>query len=266
VDVRSATSPDGIEIRYEVDGAGEPAIVFVHGWSCDRTYWRFQVGEFARRHRVVAVDLGGHGDSGLGRPAWTMAAFGADVTAVVEHEDLHDVVLVGHSMGGDAVDEAAVLLGDRVRGVVWVDTYPDLEPSPEAANEAFLEPFRGDLPAASRAFVHRVTKAGGPGLAEWIANDMAAAPREVAMDALSRALGAVGPTIDALARIDAPVVAINPDAVPDQVASLARHGVRHVPMVGVGHFEMLEDPPQFNRVLAEVVAGFPRRAGAAERG
>jgi pimeloyl-ACP methyl ester carboxylesterase len=259
VAARTATSPDGVEIRYEAAGAGEPAILFVHGWSCDRTYWRFQVGEFARRHRVIALDLGGHGESGLGRAEWTMAAFGADVAAVVEQESLGDVVLVGHSMGGDVVDEAALLLGDRVRGVVWVDTYADLEPPSEAARAAFLEPFRKDRRAAARAFVHRVMQGGGRQLIEWVAEDMAAAPDAVAMDALSRALGAVGPTIAALARIEAPVIAINPSPSPGQVASLARRRVATVPMAGVGHFGMLEDPPQFNRILAEVVAGLPRR-------
>lgn len=61
-DVRSA---DGLPVRYEVLGDGTPALVFVHGWSCDRRYWDGQVGYFADRHRVVAIDLAGHGESGL---------------------------------------------------------------------------------------------------------------------------------------------------------------------------------------------------------
>ena len=63
----AAVSPDGIPVTFETHGTGEPALVFVHGWSCDRSYWRGQVGEFARRHRVVVVDLAGHGESGAGR-------------------------------------------------------------------------------------------------------------------------------------------------------------------------------------------------------
>jgi len=257
--VRSANSSDGVEIRYETFGSGAPAIVFVHGWSCDRSYWRFQVGEFARRHRVLAIDLGGHGESGLGRAEWTMASFGADVAAAVDAEGLDDVVLVGHSMGGDVVDEAALLLGDRVRGVVWVDTYDDLEPVSAEENDALIEGFRRDLPEAARAFAHRVMKGGGPELIEWVANDMAAAPPEVALDALSRTLGAADATIAALTRIDVPVVAINPDPQPAHVDSLARHGVGVMPMQGVGHFVMLEDPEQFNRVLGDVIAAFPAR-------
>ena len=62
-----ATSPDGIPIAFEVDGSGDHALVFVHGWSCDRSYWAKQLPAFETRYRVVAMDLAGHGESGSGR-------------------------------------------------------------------------------------------------------------------------------------------------------------------------------------------------------
>ena len=133
-----AISPDGIRIRFDVDGSGPRAIVFVHGWSCDRTYWAPQMLAFADRFRVVAVDLAGHGESGVGRSSWTMPAFGDDVVAVVEKLGLENVVLVGHSMGGDVIVEAALTLGDRGAGLVWVDTYSRLTaPLTEEELEAF---------------------------------------------------------------------------------------------------------------------------------
>jgi len=64
----------------------------------------------------VSLDLAGHGESGLGRRAWTMPAFGEDVVAVAEKLGLEDVVLTGHSMGGDVIVEAARRMPDRVRG------------------------------------------------------------------------------------------------------------------------------------------------------
>src|SRR6185503_15216252 len=61
-DVRGTVkSADGVAVRYEVLGSGTPAVVFVHGWSCDRRYWREQVDHFAERFTVVTVDLAGHG-------------------------------------------------------------------------------------------------------------------------------------------------------------------------------------------------------------
>jgi len=63
------TSADGIHIAYEAYGEGTPALVFVHGWSCDRSHWAAQLQPFSRQFKVVAVDLAGHGESHLGHKA-----------------------------------------------------------------------------------------------------------------------------------------------------------------------------------------------------
>ena len=60
---RVALSKDGTPISYEVHGAGDPTLVFVHGWSCDARYWREQVPYFSKKYRVITVDLAGHGHS-----------------------------------------------------------------------------------------------------------------------------------------------------------------------------------------------------------
>ncbi len=121
--VRSA---DGTPIHYLVDGSGEPALVLIHGWACDASYWDNQVPAFAATHRVVRVDLAGHGASGAQRARYTVQAFGEDVRAVVEQEKLGRVILVGHSMGGDVMLEAARLLPGKVLGLVAVDTLHDV--------------------------------------------------------------------------------------------------------------------------------------------
>ena len=245
-----ATSPDGISIHYEVDGEGSPTLVLVHGWSCDRTYWRGQMVPLGRRHRVVAIDLAGHGELGTGRGSWTMPAFGADVAAVVDRLSLDDVVLVGHSMGGDVIVEAALLLGERVRGLVWVDTYPSLGvPGSSEPVAAFVARFRPDFAGQVRAFIGTTFPAtSDPALAEWVISDMASAPPDIALDALEHSFGNEGPVIAALPRISPPLVQISPDYEPIDVQLLERHGVRTVVLTDAGHFSMLEDPEQFNRV------------------
>src|SRR4029079_7269878 len=106
------------------------------------------------RHGLVAVALAGHGASGTGRAAWTMAAFGGDVAAVVDRLRLDDVVLVGHSMGGDVILETAIELEGRVRGLVWVDTYRSLgAPINPEEDEAFIAGFRRDFTGAGPQLV-----------------------------------------------------------------------------------------------------------------
>jgi pimeloyl-ACP methyl ester carboxylesterase len=255
----AARAPDGIPLSFEVQGSGAPALVFVHGWSCDRRYWSGQLDAFADRHQVVAVDLAGHGESGGGRQRWTMAAFGDDVAAVVRHLGLGEVVLIGHSMGGDVVVETALRLGDQVLGVVWADTYDTLgDPPTREELEEFLVPFREDFVAAARALVRRMAGPAAADLVEWVAADMSAAPPEVAIEMMEQAIGNEPAVLAALPRLKAPVVAINPGYRPTDTEAFRHHGVRAVVMPGVGHFLMLEDPATFNRLLGAVVDEFER--------
>ena len=256
-----AHSADGIPVRFETDGSGTPALVFAHGWSCDRRYWRRQLRHFADRCQVVAVDLAGHGKSGVGRRAWTMSAFGDDVVAVVKRLDLASAVLIGHSMGGDVVVDAALKLRELVAGLVWVDVYSTLgEPRTQNELQEFLAPFREDFVTATRNFVRRMFVAGSdPALADWVATDMSAAPPEIALDALEHAVGNDRAILAGLRELSAPVVAINPDYRPTDVEALRRHGVTTVLMPGVGHFLMMEDPDTFNRLLGEVVEQLTRQ-------
>src|SRR5688500_7642941 len=118
---------DGVPIQYSVQGKGDTALVFVHCWACDRTYWDNQVAEFAKNYRVVTINLPGHGQSGQGRKSWSMSSFGDDVKTVVTKLDLKRVVLVGSSMGGPISLEAARAMPDRVVAVVPVDSLLNVE-------------------------------------------------------------------------------------------------------------------------------------------
>lgn len=253
-----AFSADGIPIRFDVEGRGAPALVFVHGWSCDRTYWSSQMSHFARRHQVVAIDLAGHGESGADRRSWTMPAFGSDVVAVIERLKLGEVVLVGHSMGGDVIVEVALGLPDQVAGLVWVDTYSTLgEPRTPEELEEFVAPFRQDFVTATRNMVRRMFVPGSdPDLVDRVALDMSAAPPEVALDVMENAVGNDQAIVAGLRELTSPVVAINPNYRPTDVEALRRHGVKTVLMAGVGHFSMMEDPDAFNLILGETIDEF----------
>ena len=254
----SVPSSDNVSISYRVQGEGKPALVFVHGWSCDKSYWRFQVPYFAKRHRVVTIDLAGHGRSGLDREAWTMEAFGADVAAVVKKLDLNQVVLVGHSMGADVVVEAVQQITERVTGLVAVDAFHSLKTrlSPQQI-EQFIAPFRADFAGTTDRFVRRLfAPTSDPALVQETATDMSQAPREVAlasMEALHKWRSEQ--LVEAVGKVTVPIVAINSDTRPSDVQSFesAFSSFKFVIMSGVGHFPMLEDPQTFNDRLAETI-------------
>jgi pimeloyl-ACP methyl ester carboxylesterase len=255
---KTVTSADGLPIVYEVRGTGNPTLIFVHGWSCDRRYWQEQLEALSQVFQVVAIDLAGHGDSGLGRGYWTMASFGADVAAVVNELSLDQVVLIGHSMGGDVILEAARRLPARVAGLVWLDAYKRLStPRTPEQIQQILAPFRADFENAVRAFVGGTFPSdANPALVEWVTADMAAAPVAVALAALEASITYDREVPLALQELQLPLVAINSAVPPTDTESLARYGVRAVCLTGVGHFLMLEDPGRVNQQLLTVVKEF----------
>jgi pimeloyl-ACP methyl ester carboxylesterase len=255
-------APDGTSIHYRVYGQGEPAIVFIHGWSCDSGYWDPQLNPFAQRYTVVTLDLAGHGRSEQSRRKdWSMANFGADVAAVIRDAELGRVVLVGSSMGGAVALEAARRLPGQVIGIVGVDTFRDLAaPYPKERTDPLVAGLRTDFPKTVSEFVGGsfFTEQSDPIVKKWIVEDMAAAPPGVAIPAMEALLAMDYAPL--LAELDLPVVAVNSAGTPTDEAAIRRlePRFRAVAVEGVGHFPMLEQPRLFNRVLERIVTEWTR--------
>ena len=195
-----------------------------------------------------------------------MEAYGADVAAVIDQLSLDDVVLIGHSMGGDVILETALIRPEQVRGLIWVDTYATLgTPRTEEEVEAFVASFQPDFVDRTRRLVSRFFGPGAdPELAEWIATDMSSAPPDIAMDVFPRAIGNHGRVLEQLPRLRTPLVSINPDYWPVDVDALRSQGVDEVfVMQGAGHFLMMEDPERFNVLLDEALGALAVAGGSA---
>lgn len=256
--VGTVSSADGVPIRYSEYGQGSRTVVLVHGWSCDRSYWSEQVGRLSQDYRIITVDLGGHGESGFGRDDWTIAAFGADVAAVVEYVDVDSVILVGHSMGGDVIFQAARLLPGKVDALVMLDTYKQLGAwrSDSEIDEIVAE-FSTDFPGVTEKLVRSFFPASAdPTLVDRVAYDMAAAPSDVALSAIRSSFQHAREIPRLMDELALPVVAINPDNAPTDLESMSRYGVRVEIMTGVGHFLMMEDPDRFNDLLLSALDEF----------
>jgi len=257
----SVRSADGVPISYQMAGEGSVSVVFVHGWLCDRGYWKEQLDYFARVHRVVALDLAGHGGSGLNRDEWVLPAFGEDVAAVINGLGLERVVLVGHSMGGPVIVEAARIVPREVIGLVAVDTLqdPDAPGMTPDAMQSFLVPFEENFSDAVRNLVSAAmfVPESDPTLKAWIVEDMASAPPDVGVGALRNTiLWATTTRSEALAALRVPVRLINSPLYPTDSEAANRHGMNVVIMSGVGHFAMMEDPEMFNALLSSAIADF----------
>ena len=98
---------DGVTLAYEDINPGPPPMVLVHGWGCDHTALAAQAEFFSKSHRVVSVDLRGHGKSDAPDQDYTMAVFADDLAWLCERLGLIKPIMVGHSMGGNIALELA---------------------------------------------------------------------------------------------------------------------------------------------------------------
>ncbi|MFW7341003.1 alpha/beta hydrolase [Pollutimonas sp. H1-120] len=116
------TTSDNIRAYYDFEGSG-PALIMLHGASQDSLSWQYNVEFFARHYSVYALDLPGHGKSGMpadgpNRRSDDNARY---LISVMDALSLESAVLMGHSMGGGIVARAATMEKSRVQGLVLVD-------------------------------------------------------------------------------------------------------------------------------------------------
>jgi pimeloyl-ACP methyl ester carboxylesterase len=256
IERKTCQARDEVKIVYSAAGAGEPALIFIHGGLADRTFWDAQLRAFADQHRVLALDLPGHGESGSNRQKWGIPEFGVDVRAVIDAEKVKQVIIMGNSLGGPIAIEAALLLPGRALGVVGVDTFQDLggtitEDEAKQRAEFFQRDFYGGIKEMTRALFY---PDADPAIVADAERRMARSSPKAAYPMF---LSLAGYDSGASARrLKVPIRAINGDLYPTDVEAVRRvyPDFDAIIMTHMGHYPMLERPEEFNRHLALVVA------------
>lgn len=139
------TTSDGTELYYTDQGSGRP-VLFSHGWPLSSDAWQVELKVFADAgYRVIAHDRRGHGRSSQTYTGNDMSTYASDLAQLVDHLDLRDLVVVGHSTGGGEVVRYAAQHGaGRVRAVVTAGAVPPLMLKTESNPEGTpLEAFDG---------------------------------------------------------------------------------------------------------------------------
>ncbi len=262
----TARAADGVSIAYDVRGKGDTALVFIHGWCGDRSYWNEQLDAFAKDYRVVAVDVAGHGESGTNRAKWTIAGLAADVEAVVKELGLKRVVLIGHSMGGPISLIAAKRMPERIIGVVGVDTLHNAEYDfPKDQREAFAAKFESDFAGTMAGGIKMMfpPDKADPALVKRLTDKAVKTDPKVAI-ALLLDFNNVNLKAD-LSAAKVPVRCVNstpfgPFSIPTAIDINRKYAdFDAVVIEGTGHYPMLERPAEFNEKLGKVLKGFGGR-------
>jgi pimeloyl-ACP methyl ester carboxylesterase len=248
----------GLRLAYDAAGAGDPPMIFVHGWCCDRSHFAPQFDHFATRHAVVAMDLRGHGDSGRpdARPgSYDIDVMAGDVLSVAGAAGFDRPVLVGHSLGA-LVGLACAARAGAIRALVMVDPAPITN---ERAKRFLRE--SADAVAADDTGSWRATFAEGMFLPTDTARRADIIEQMTAMTspAISAEVMRVMGEFDGagtLAEVTVPVLSIG-SAVPSNASADLRRQYPAITVgqtVGAGHFNQLEVPDQVNAMIERFLA------------
>jgi pimeloyl-ACP methyl ester carboxylesterase len=146
-------SRNGVDLASVERGAGEPAMLFLHGMACVKEHMDALVDAFSVSHRCVAFDLRGHGSSSVPHDAYSTADFMSDIAAVIDELGLDRPVLVGHSFGGSVSLAFAAAHPDQVRALVMLDSGLRSNATVNADLNPFYDALRAATPEQYRAIV-----------------------------------------------------------------------------------------------------------------
>lgn len=247
-----------VALSYDDNGAqGAPAFVFIHGWTCDRTFFAPQYQQFGSTHRAVAVDLRGHGDSPVASDGqYTIPLFAEDVAALLDELGLTNNVVIGHSLGGVITCQLAASRPDLVACAVMVDPAPFVMPA--AIKDALVGLFSAiggpDGLATRNALVDGMFMASDDVERKaHIARVMSVTPHEIAAPAITSLLSFDGTA--ALRAVQCPIATINSDGPVNDVQEMKKLNPKFMASqtLGAGHFNQLEVPDQVNAMIEQFV-------------
>ena len=246
---------NGAKIHYQSYGQGSDAFLLIHGWSSNLTAWSYQIPELAKRGRVVAIDLPGHGQSDKPQLSYTMDHFAAAIDAVMKDAKVERGVLLGHSMGTPVVRQFYRKYPKKTIAIVIVDG--GLRPfGDKAMRDQFLAAFRSPnyKEAGTQMFGQMTPMLSAEDKQKALAS-FNSTPQHVLVSAMEAMNDEALYTTD---KINVPVLAIlakSPfwPADTEQFLRSLAPDLEFVMLEGVDHFLHLEKSKEFNDTVIAFV-------------
>lgn len=251
------------QVTYYTAGNGPQTLLFLHGWCINSSYWQAQIEQFSHTHTVYAMDLPGFGDSQAQRENWSIAEYAQDVLAFLEALDLKEVILIGHSMSGTIIIETALTNHSRIKGLVGIDNikFVDVVMDDKLAAEwgAMFARLKDDFKRTNEEIAEKLMfhPASPQAAIQRVKKDFGAANPAVAYPAIMEFAQFRELLPGKLDQLPLRLHLLNADFPPTNEEALDRRlskGYALKTLADCGHYPMIEQPEEFNRLLAELLA------------
>lgn len=254
----------GARIYYETEGQG-PAILLGHSLLADSRMWESVAPELAKSHRVININVRGHGGSTAPFP-FSLEDLADDWLAILDRESIESAILCGLSMGAMTALRVALAAPERVRGLILLDTSADPEPPQKrpqyAAMIGLVRRFGHIAPIyeiVKRLMFSKKTLSERP----WLAQREIDRMKERDAHQLYHAVHAVidrGPLLYRVVDIHIPALVLvgaddvaTPPIRSERLAAALPNARLHV-IPGAGHLSALEAPAEVIREVREFLS------------
>jgi len=130
--------------NVKVEGAG-PTVVLIHGFGAAINWWDDIAPELAADHRVIRVDLIGHGGTAAPAGGYSIEKQAALVLTVLDNLAVDRITIIGHSMGGEVATALAETKPERIERMILIDSPPTAGTTFTFTTEVYLKPLVGEL-------------------------------------------------------------------------------------------------------------------------
>ena len=152
LETRPAAARDGgaifdtavVPANVRIEGSGPP-ILFLHGFGAAIDWWDDVAPALAADHRVIRLDLIGHGGTEAPRTGYTIVRQAELASAILDKLGVERVTVVAHSMGGEVATALADRKPERIERMILIDCPPTAGTSFTTLTEAYLAPGLGEL-------------------------------------------------------------------------------------------------------------------------
>jgi 3-oxoadipate enol-lactonase len=265
-----AQTKDGLKLRYEIRGSGDP-LALIMGFSGSSRGWGEPfLSRIEKRFKTVLIDNRGTGESDKPDAPWTMADMADDVAAVLDHAKISRAHIYGISMGGMISQEFALRHPTRVRGLVLGCTTCGMQhgapTNPDNVGKLTPQPGMSPEDAARMAFsvacgTAFLASKGGQAFIDQQIADMGKYP-VTPMHTFTRQMEAIMPwdSYERLGQIKAPTLIFHGDD--DKLLPHANAEILHqrIPgskvhiLKGIGHMFFWEAPEESVKIPGDFIA------------
>jgi pimeloyl-ACP methyl ester carboxylesterase len=257
-----------VPIAYLDEGRGDTTLLFVHGAFIDKAYWEVQVDYFKTQYRVIAVDLPGHGRSGSNRTTWKIREYGKDICYLINELMLKNVVLIGHSLGGDVILEVAVQCPEAVCGFIGIDNFKNaatpLSDEMQQLSDAVLKMLATDFENTSEAYARKVllSTSTNQAIADRVVADYRNMDKTIGIELIADCFSCYERERELMTQLTVKMHLIPVDNSPmneEPLKKYAASGYEILPIKGTCHYPMLENPDELNRLIECIVLKIERK-------